>query len=104
MAAATIQHAGQRRVIGVMPGAGSEWSTLSPAGHAAIDQARVGLQADLRAKAQALHHAGAEPFEQHIGFGDHAQYERAYLRILEVNADGFLATVGHCLASTAKQL
>ena len=32
------------------------------------------------------------------------QYERAYLRILEINADGFLATVGHCLASTAKQL
>ena len=43
------------------------WASLAPAGHAAIDQL---LRAILRSEAQTLHHAGAEPLDQHIGGSD----------------------------------
>jgi hypothetical protein len=42
---------------------------LTPSGHAAIDQPRVARLHHVRAKAQSLHHAGPEAFDQRVGSG-----------------------------------
>ena len=50
-----------------------ERPVLAPAGHAAVDEARVAREADVGAEAEPLHHAGAETLDEHVGALDQAQ-------------------------------
>ncbi|MNI68220.1 hypothetical protein D3C73_1239010 [compost metagenome] len=50
-----------------MPRRRSQRPVLAPAGHAAVDEARIVGQQHVGAEAQALHHAGAEAFDQAVG-------------------------------------
>jgi hypothetical protein len=60
---------------------------LAPAGHAAVDEARVSLQTDVRAEAHALGHAGAEALEERVGLFDELEHGRHALGILQVDGD-----------------
>ncbi|MNO80125.1 hypothetical protein D3C76_713170 [compost metagenome] len=68
-AAAHPEQAGQCDVVQVMPSGLGQRAVLAPAGHAAVDQARVLRQALLGAEAQALHHARAVALDQRVGLG-----------------------------------
>ncbi|MNT25299.1 hypothetical protein D3C72_1608130 [compost metagenome] len=56
-----------------MPCRMCQWPRLAPTGHAPVDQPRITFKADLRPQAKALHHAGAEAFDQHVGAVDQLQ-------------------------------
>ena len=99
MAPPGVEYAGNRRVIGVVTGTRGERTGLAPASHPAVDQARVQRQAFVRAKAQALHDAGAKALDQHVGCCDQFEDEGFGFRVLEVDAQRSLATIGHGLAS-----
>ena len=66
-AADRVQHAGERDVVDVVAGALGERAVLAPAGHAAVDEARIAREHDVGPEAEALHHAGTEAFDQRVG-------------------------------------
>ncbi|MDT4867304.1 hypothetical protein FQZ97_1022040 [compost metagenome] len=70
-----------------MPGAVGHRAGLAPTGHPRIDQARIAFERDVRAKTQALHRAGAKPFNHHIGTFDQFQRSGDTVRALQVEGD-----------------
>ena len=88
-----MQGAGQRDIVEVVAGGLCHGSFLAPARHAAIDQGRVLLQADLRAQAQAFHDAGAVALQQGVGLAHQLQDGVHPLRCLQIHADAALAAI-----------
>ncbi len=82
-----VQHAGQRDVVDIVPGAIGQRAVLAPAGHAPVDEARIAFQRDVRAQAHALGHARTEALEQHVGLLDEPEHPLDIRRVLEVGLD-----------------
>ncbi|MNE31618.1 hypothetical protein D3C80_1251950 [compost metagenome] len=87
------QRTSQCDVIHVMPGGLGQRTILAPTGHAAVDQARVARQANIRSEAQALHHAGTHAFDQGVTAFYQAQYGLDAFRAFEINSDGTFAAL-----------
>ena len=82
------------------PAACASGPCLAPAGHAAIDQARVARRHDVGAEAQPLHHARAEALDQRVGVGEQIEHLRdRRLRCLQVELDHRAAAPGDRLRS-----
>src|SRR3970040_1739326 len=64
---------------------------LPPAGHAAVDEARVAGERRIRAEAEALHHAGPEALDEHIGARDELPAGCVRARRFQVERDRALA-------------
>ncbi|CAM4073024.1 hypothetical protein STAL104432_32080 [Streptomyces albus] len=86
--------AGDGDVADVVARARRERSVLAPAGHPAVHQAGVALQADLRADAEPFGHPGAEALDEHVGTLDQREGRRHTVRRLEVQQNGTLVAVG----------
>ena len=82
-----------REVVRVVPGPCGERPVLPIARDRAVDEPRVLLAQALVADPEAVHHAGPEGLEHHVGVERHAQERVAPPRVLEVDADGALAAV-----------
>ena len=65
-----MQRTRERHVIEIMTSRLCQWPMLTPAGHAAIDQARVDGVTDIGANTHALGHAGTQAFDQDVGSCD----------------------------------
>ena len=65
------------------------------AGAAAVDQARVELAQHVPADAEAVHHAGGEVLDQHVGLGDKLEEDFPAARLLEVEDHRLLVGVQH---------
>ena len=61
------QRAGQREIVEVVAGGLRQRPVLSPAGHAAVDEARVALGAVGGPEAEPLHHARPVALDQRVG-------------------------------------
>ena len=81
------QRAGQRDVVDVVAGHLRVGAFLTPAGHPAIDNLRVALEADVGTEAEAFHDAGTEAFEQRVRALDQLERDFDALWILEVERD-----------------
>jgi len=90
-----VQRAGERDVVDVVAGGLGEWPLLAPAGHAAVDQLRVALEADVGADAEALGDAGTERLGHAMGLLDQAQHDLDAFRLLQVDRDRSAAAVVH---------
>ena len=64
-----------------------ERTLLAPAGHAAVDEARVPREADVGAEPEPLHHARPEALDQHVGLLDQPEHGLDAVRLLQVDAD-----------------
>src|SRR5439155_15465034 len=69
-ASESVQHAGEGDVIDVVAGARRKRPALAPAGHAAVNQARVFFKTFMWTQTQALHDARPESFDQSVGAPD----------------------------------
>ncbi len=89
LAAATecMESSSEGDVVDVVSGGLRQWPVLAPAGDAAIDEARIAREAIVRAEAQPLGDAGAEPFDQPVGLFDKAQCQRLSIRGFEIDRD-----------------
>ena len=87
LASDAVQGAGQGDVVEVVAGGGGVGSVLAPAGHAAVDEARVAGQAVVGADAEPLGHAGPEPLQQCVGAVNQGKDRLDALGRLEVDAD-----------------
>ena len=81
------------QVVGVVPGSRRIRPVLAVAGDRAVDEPRVLLAQPLVADAEAVHHAGPERLEQHVGAAREPQQHVAAAGRLEVDPDGPLAAV-----------
>ena len=88
-----LQRAGQRDVVDVVAGGPGQRPFLAPAGDAAEDEAGIAREANLRAEAEALHHAGAEALDQRVGAGDEFERRGDRLRLLQVEGDRAAAAI-----------
>lgn len=71
-------NSGHARRVGQRP-------ALAPTGHAPIDQLAIAFKAGLRAQAKALHDAGPEAFDQHVGAVDEFQQHFSGAGLARVN-------------------
>ncbi len=60
----------QRDVVDVVAGRLRKRAMLAPTGDPSIDELRVACRHGIGAESQALHHAGAKAFDQHVGAFD----------------------------------
>ena len=88
------QRAGDRAVVDVVAGQRRPGTGLAPAGHPAVDQARVHRPAVLRPEAEPLGDAGPEALDQQVGLGDQRQ---------GLGAPRVGAQVDHAGGATAQQ-
>jgi len=65
-AADSRQHARQRDVVQIVPGALRERPRLSPTGHASVDELRIARERGVWAEAETLHRARTESFDDDI--------------------------------------
>ena len=91
-----------RRVGDVVAGLGRVRPLLPPPGHAAVDEARVAVEARRRPDAQPFGHAGPEPLDQHVGLGREAQHDLDPVGVLEVDRDRAATPVQHVEAVEAR--
>ena len=82
-----VDGAGQAKIVQIMPGQMRQRAFLSPAGHASEDKFRIAPKAVIGAKAKPLHHAGAKPFDQHVGGLDQTPEGGAIGVFLQVQRD-----------------
>ena len=69
-----VQSTGGGDIVDVVTGAGGIETVLAPARHPPVNQLRIVGQQHIGAKAETLHHAGAEAFDQAVrGFDEVAQ-------------------------------
>lgn len=101
---AGIQRPRDGGVIGIVAGTRRERPTLPPPRHAPVNQPRIDCHAGLGAKTEALHDTGPVAFEQHVDLSDQPMHQSLAVGMLEVDANGFLAPVGDCLAPAAEHL
>ncbi len=87
------QGAGDRDVVHVVPGRRRQRAGLAPAGHPAVDQPRVALEAHIGAEAEPLGGAGAHPLDEHVGLRDQVEHGRDRLGVLQVERDAGTAAV-----------
>ena len=87
------QGAGDRDVVHVVAGGRRQRAVLAPAGHPAVDQPRVALEALLGAEPEPLGGAGAHPLDQHVGLCDQVEHGRDRLGVLQVQRDARTAAV-----------
>ena len=80
-----VQRAGQSDVVEIMSGGLRQGTFLSPAGDAAINEARVAPRAVVGPKAQSLGDAGPEAFDQGIGLFDKPQHQPRAFRVFEIH-------------------
>ncbi len=66
---------------------------LAPAGHAAIHQRRIALEAHLGPQAEPLHHTRAHAFDQRIGAVDQREHGSHRGRIFQVERQRLLAAM-----------
>ena len=59
----------------------------SEPGHAAVDEARVPLEAGIGSETEALHHTRAEAFEEPVGAVDQIEHQRNSVRVLQIHPD-----------------
>src|SRR5262249_49072102 len=83
----TIEPAGERDIVDVVPSGMGERTFLPPSGHAAIDEPRVALQAIVRAESEPLGDAGAVTFDQRVGFFDQAEQSFSGFWTLQIEGD-----------------
>ena len=67
---------------------------LTPSGHAAIDEARVTCQHDVRAESQPLHHAGTKALDQRVGMFKQIKHLSDRGLVLEVDFDNLSSAPG----------
>lgn len=79
-----VQCARERDVVDVVPRGLGQRAVLAPAGHPAVDQAGVALQAGVRAEPEPLHDAGPEALDEHVGAVGESQHRVACGGVLEV--------------------
>ena len=70
---------------------------LAPAGHAAIDQARIARLHHVGPEPEPLHHAGPKAFDQRIGIGQQVEHLRHRGLVLEVELDDLASAPRHRL-------
>ena len=90
-----VQRAGERDVVDVVARRLRERARLPPARHAAVDEFRIALEANVGPETQTFHHAGTETFDQRIGFLDQLQRGFDGFRLLEVERHAAAAAIGH---------
>ena len=76
-----------------MAGRRGHRAVLPPSGHAAVDEARIALVADVGAEPQPFHDSRTEALLQHVGLLDHGEERVDAGRILEVYGDRLAASV-----------
>ena len=86
-----MQGRGERDVVDVVAGRARERAGLPPSGHAPIDERRVALKADVGAEPQALHHARAKAFDEHIAAFGEPQNRFHARRVLQIHRDALAA-------------
>jgi len=79
-----VQRTAECDIIDVMACSLRQRPVLPPAGHAPIDETRIARQAHIRPQPQPLHHAGAKPLLQPVGFLHQAQKCLHRRRVLQV--------------------
>ena len=82
-----MQRADQRDVVDVVTGGLRQRPLLPPAGHAAVHELWIGLEAFVRPEAKALHHAGPEAFDQCISFRHQLPGDLDVRGLLQVERD-----------------
>ena len=102
--AEAVEGAGDRDVVHVVPGGLGERAVLAPAGHPAVDQARVDRVAVLGAEAEPLGDAGAHALDEHVGVGDQLQDGLGGLGVLEVERDAGAAAVEQVARAAGQRL
>ena len=70
-----------------------ERSLLAPAGHAAVDELPIAGKKNVGTEPKALHHAGAEAFDQRVGRRNQAQRRIDTGRLLQIDRNRALAAV-----------
>ena len=88
-----LEHAGHRDVVDVVAGTVRPDRVLAVAGDRADHQPRVRGMQRVPAEAEALHHAGAKAFDQHVGALHLLQQCRAALGAAQVEPQQLLAAV-----------
>ena len=68
---------------------------LAPAGHAAIDQARIARLHHVGPEPQSLHHARPKAFDQGVGIGQEVEHLRDRSLVLEIEFDDLAAASRH---------
>jgi hypothetical protein len=81
-----MEDSGQSDVVDVMPGGVSQRPVLAPAGDAPVYQPRLARHTDVRAEAQALHHAWAKTLNERVSTLHETENGLHSLRALEVDA------------------
>jgi len=89
------ERAGDGDIIDVMAGRLRQRAFLTPAGHAAIDEARVARLHHVRPQPKPLHHARAKAFDQRVGVGKQIEHLRDGSPVLEVEFDDLAPAPGH---------
>src|SRR5688572_25933780 len=79
-----MQRAGDSEIAEVMPGPRRKWAFLSPAGHPAIDQSRIGGERICGAKPETFHYTWSITLEQDIGTTNNLQSTRGIFRLPQV--------------------
>jgi hypothetical protein len=90
-----VQRTRDAEVVDVVAGRVRQGPGLAPAGHAAVHQAGIRVQADVRTQTQPLHHPGTEPFDQHVRTGQHATHGCETFGLAQVQRGGALVAPVH---------
>ena len=89
------QRSRQCDVVDVVPGALSPRAVLTPAGHSAVNQSRISLEANFGADAQPFTNTGAKALDQPISRLDQAKQRVDAIGVLEIDAHRAAASVQH---------
>ena len=89
-----VEHPGQGNVVDVMACLLAERAVLAPAGHAAVDKARIGFLAGLGAQAKPFHDARAESLDQQVGGSHQIQHRSDAVRALQIDCHGAFTPIG----------
>ncbi len=104
LAADGVQDAGQRDVVDVVAGRVGERALLAPAGHAAVDDARVALEDHIRPEAEPFGDAGTEALDEDVGALEQGQDLLDVGGILEVGLDDATVALNRIALSLLRDL
>ena len=89
------ERAAQPDIGQIMPGGGGAWPALPPTCHPSVNQLGVCGTTRLRPQPQALHHAGAQPFDQPVSSAHQRPRYRQIRVILEVQNNRAFPPIQH---------